>query len=233
MKAYLKGFSTLALSCVAMLLSAALEQEASVAWAQRSPRRVARRPPPPPHHHHHRFMLKLDLGFGGTSETNLPGLTMPDKDLSPTVGFSLQNESIVHRFLALGGVFNVLFWQPQDKAYDDVSTLLDFDMVIKLRVPLPLHHDELLELYAALTPGLSLGVLGNDHPLNHSQNGRFGIGWNIAGFGGVQFNFLPSLGTFIECGYAYHGVWYFFKMLDDLQLENSEIRLNLGLVFIY
>ncbi|MCA9639782.1 MAG: hypothetical protein KC492_03780 [Myxococcales bacterium] len=180
------------------------------------------------------FLLAGAFGFAGNSSASGGG-NKSEADLASGLGFYLGNLGRVNRNLALGGTVGMTSWRA-DSLPVDRSYMIDFDFLMRVRFPiLPLNdkHDALVA-YVGMRTGFTLSILAVKDAAPLEAN--IGFGFNLSPVGGLNYNFVDTMGIFLEMGYGLHMAWHQLRSAGSEytgRIANGEFALNFGLNFLY
>lgn len=172
-----------------------------------------------------RLGVKGAFGFGGDAEMKIDsgssdydgydddydyygdGNKIKD-DFETTLGLGVFADFGVTENFSIGPEARFYFWitEIQDRGDYGRNSLIDIDITPRLRFPVA---NGKLELYVALSVGLSVNIMNGDYQDDLEKNGveiNTGLGWNISPMGGMNYFVTEKLGLFAELGYVYHQI---------------------------
>ena len=160
------------------------------------------------------------LDFAGEAEVND---STPDPELDPTVGLRGHLDYAIHRYVSLGGLARMSWWQMDDYDYDR-SFLLDLG-------PRVIGHYEYRDFrfYAGISPGLTLSVLNDDFRGIDNPAAGFTMSVTVAG---MEWWFARHVGLFVELGWVGH--WFeheYENDTDEVDVDLSQGLFEFGFVF--
>jgi hypothetical protein len=152
--------------------------------------------------------------------------TTPDYDLDATVGLRGHLDYAVHRYVSVGGLVRMSWWEPDDEAFGiDRSFLLDLG-------PRVIGHYDWREFrfYGGISPGLTLSAI--DHYTNDVDNPAAGFTLSLT-VAGAEWWFSRRAGLFLELGWVGHWFEHDFDGVGvaDLEIELSQAMMEFGFVF--
>lgn len=154
----------------------------------------------------------MAVDFGGEGELN-----DGDFDLDATPGLHFHGDYAVHRYLSIGGLARMSWWEPDQWGATDRNFLFDLGPRIAG------HYDwRDFRFYAALSPGLTISAIDDDASNIDNPAAGFTMSLTIAG---AEWWFSRKLGLFTELGWVGH--WF----EHDTEVGNGqwEIGLSQGL----
>ena len=175
--------------------------------------------------------IHLGAGFaldvGGEVDFDVRGA---DRDLDATVGLRGHLDYAVHRYVSVGGLVRMSWWEPDDWA-------LDRSFLFDLGPRVIGHYDwRDFRFYAGLSPGIMLSAINDD-----DDDGFRGVDFDNPAVGftmsltvaGAEWWFSKRLGVFAEIGWVGHWFEHDQDNFDggDVEFELSQMMLESGLVF--
>ncbi len=165
----------------------------------------------------------LALDFSGEAEFDR-GTIAQDVDLDATPGIRGHLDYDVHRYISVGGMLRMSWWEPDDFGSIDRSFLLD----IAPRVTG--HYDwRDFRFYLAFAPGLTISAIDDDGV--GVENPAAGFTLSLT-FAGMEWWFARNVGLFVELGWVGH--WFEHDGeagSADLEVDLSQGLFELGFVF--
>lgn len=176
---------------------------------------------------HLRFAGYLALGLAGEAEYAVDASSI-DLDLDPTVGFGVRGEYPVHEYFAIGGLFELLTFEPEDTVFFDSEreAVFDIDLWLKGRYTIAIQSDLALELYAGLPFGLALAVLNDPDGTGDETY----AGYNIGILAGAMLLFGDHFGGFFELGWRHHGVFH-EENNTDFSVNTHQLGMHFGFLY--
>lgn len=189
-----------------------------------------------------RLLLKGHIGLNTTMTlgASVAGLSAGTQSFKTdgSRGFEVELTGRPIPYLAMGITTGMVF------AGDSSMSLpaLDLNAVIKLILPLGrLDNRHLVEFYAGVSGGLSLGLsgdlMGRGLNLKNMQVPlSIRTGWNVNPHGGMLLNVHRNLALFMELGYSIHSTPYGNNSLGtnitvDVAWKEANVRAGVGFNF--
>ncbi|HJL14464.1 MAG TPA: hypothetical protein RMH99_02340 [Sandaracinaceae bacterium LLY-WYZ-13_1] len=154
------------------------------------------------HDDYTRLGAHFALGLAGDAEVNAEGLETV-WGLDPTLGFGARLERPVHPFVVLGGLFEMLAFDPDGRS--DTQWIFDFDLSVRVRALVEIDTAVYLEPYAGLPVGFTLGYLFDPGDLLGDGQSVW-PGWNIGAMGGLGL-VVEGFSAYVEVGWRHHQVY--------------------------
>jgi hypothetical protein len=159
----------------------------------------------------------LALDFGGEAEFGTG-----DDDLEATFGLRGHLDYAVHRYLSIGGLTRMSWWEPDDV---DIDRSFLFDLG-----PRVVGHFEWRDFrfYGGISPGLTISAMSDDAGVDNPAPG-FTLSLTIAG---MEWWFARHAGLFVELGWVGH--WFeheYENSANEVEIDLSQGMFELGFVF--
>jgi hypothetical protein len=162
----------------------------------------------------------LALDVGGEAEFN-----DTDTDLDATIGLRGHIDYAVHRFVSVGGLVRLSWWEPDDYDIVDRSFLLDLG-------PRVIGHYDWREFrfYGGISPGLTISAIDDDNTGIDNPAAGFTISLTVAG---AEWWFSRKVGLFAELGWVGHWFEHDLEGLNrgDVEIDLSQAMMEFGFVF--
>jgi len=160
----------------------------------------------------------LALDFAGEVEFERPqNLTRGGDDLDATFGLRGHLDYQLHKFISLGGMARMSWWEP------DYSVAIDRSFLFDLGPRLIGHYDwRDFRFYGGISPGLTISAMGDDGIGVDNPAAGFTLSLTLAG---MEWWFSRKVGLFVELGWVGH--W--FEHDSDVGAGDLEVDLSQGL----
>lgn len=162
----------------------------------------------------------LSTDAGGEVEFNDSG---PDRDLDASIGLRGHLDYAVHRYVSIGGMVKLSWWEPDD-------TPIDRSFLFDLGPRVIGHYDwRDFRFYGGISPGLTISAIDDD--LNGIDNPAAGFTLSLT-IVGAEWWFSRKVGLFAEIGWVGHWFEHDTDGAGDFDVEMSQAMLvPLGFVF--
>jgi hypothetical protein len=162
----------------------------------------------------------LALDVGGEAE-----IGNVETDLDATFGLRGHLDYAVHKYVSVGGLLRLSWWEPDDYGFADRSFLLDLG-------PRVIGHYDWRDFrfYGGISPGLTISAIDDEGTYIDNPAAGFTISLTVAG---AEWWFSRKVGLFAELGWVGH---WFDHDLDgfnrgELDIEISQMMMEFGFVF--
>jgi hypothetical protein len=165
------------------------------------------------------------LDFGGEVELDRGvNFNYGEADLEATFGLRGHLDYQVHRYVSLGGLVRMSWWEPEYTTSIDRSFLLDLGpRVIG-------HYDwRAFRFYGGLAPGLTISAIDDDGIGVSNPAAGFTLSLTLAG---MEWWFSRKAGLFVELGWLGH--WFDHdaqRLQGDREFHLSQGLFEFGVVF--
>jgi hypothetical protein len=178
----------------------------------------------------------VSLGLGGEYEQKFVATGQSiNEGLAVTYGLDAFVDLPVHRYITLGAVARFSSYAGADwaQANLDRGSLLDLALQPKVRYPF-LSNSTLIEIYAGLPLGLTLGSMSDDLSQG-SIEFQSGTGLTVGVLAGVNVFLSNTLALTFELGYVRHSFTSDATakgagVSTDVAMSLGQVRLNGGLL---
>jgi hypothetical protein len=170
------------------------------------------------------------LGLGGELE-GTAGSLASTSGLDATVGFGLRGEVPLHAYFALGGSFELLFFEAS-AGWAEREAVFDFAIFPKLRYRIALDRGLAVEPYLGVPFGLTLAVLASP---SSSRDDEVWPGFHTGVMAGAML-FFDRFGLLFELGWRHHQV---FNEANspfgsvDLKFVTNQFAMNIGAFLVF
>jgi hypothetical protein len=160
------------------------------------------------------------VDFGGEAEFG----RFDEDDLDATIGLRAHLDHLIHKYVSIGGMVRMSWWEPEYVLAIDRSFLLD------LAPRVVGHYDwRDFRFYGALAPGLTLSAIDDDGSRIDNPAVGFTLSLTVAG---MEWWFSRRAGLFVELGWVGH--WFEHDRgpgIADLDIGLSQGLFEFGFVF--
>jgi hypothetical protein len=159
------------------------------------------------------------LDFGGEYDLDRPNRINPfgNNSLDGTFGVRGHLDYQLHKYLSLGGMVRMSWWEP------DYSVAIDRSFLLDLGPRLIGHYDwRDFRFYGGISPGLTISAIGDDGIGVDNPAAGFTLSLTLAG---MEWWFRRNVGLFVELGWVGH--W--FEHDSALNQPDLEVNLSQGL----
>ena len=165
----------------------------------------------------------LVLDFGGEAEFDR-NVTAAEYDLDATPGIRGHLDYAVHRYVSIGGMARMSWWEA------DWITSIDRSFLLDLGPRLVGHYDwRDFRFYIAMSPGLTISVVDDDGIGVDNPAAGFTLSLTFAG---AEWWFSDRVGLFTELGWVGHWFEHDGDPVDaELEVDLSQGLFELGFVF--
>lgn len=174
--------------------------------------------------------------FEGDFDSNAPfGLLdfeIENEDMVSTWGVMAQYDTVVQKYLAVGGRFSVASFNSE--ARDDEN--FDRDWLMNLGVAPKLRYafsGTPARIYATTPVGLSIILPSEDWEDENGVQTEVGVSWHLSLLVGADYSFTDDFGVFVEMGWALQNINWEGETVDgdfstELDGGFGQFGLNLG-----
>jgi len=159
------------------------------------------------------------IDFGGEFDLDRPQRINPygNNNLDATFGLRGHLDYQLHKYLSLGGMLRMSWWEP------DYSVAIDRSFLLDLGPRLIGHYDwRDFRFYGGISPGLTISAMGDDGIGVDNPAAGFTLSLTLAG---IEWWFSRKVGLFAELGWVGH--W--FEHDSDANQADLEVDLSQGL----
>lgn len=161
----------------------------------------------------------LALDFGGEFELERPNRLNPyvNNNLDATFGLRGHLDYALHKYISVGGMVRMSWWEP------DYSVTIDRSFLLDLGPRLIGHYDwRDFRFYGGISPGLTISAIGDDGIGVDNPAAGFTLSLTLAG---MEWWFARRVGLFVELGWVGH--W--FEHDSDVNAADLDVDLSQGL----
>lgn len=149
-----------------------------------------------------------------------------DTDLDATVGLRGHLDYAVHRYVSVGGLLRLSWWEP-----DDEPSSIDRSFLLDLGPRVIGHYDwRDFRFYGGISPGLTISAINDDGDNFDNPAAGFTISLTVAG---AEWWFSRKVGLFAELGWVGH--WFEHELegfnRGDVEIDISQAMMEFGFVF--
>jgi hypothetical protein len=167
----------------------------------------------------------MAIDFGGEVDFDQPGPARGWDDLDATVGIRGHWDHEVHRYISIGAMLRMSWWEP-DYYFEGVGRSFLLDPCFRAIG----HYDwRDFRFYGGLAPGLTLSVINDDFV--GVDNPAIGFTMSVT-LAGMEWWFSRKAGLFVELGWVGH--WFEHDVdgsAPDLDVHLSQGLFEFGFVF--
>jgi hypothetical protein len=160
----------------------------------------------------------LVLDFSGEVDFERPqNFARGGDDLDATFGLRGHLDHQLHKYISIGGMLRMSWWEP------DYSVAIDRSFLLDLGPRLVGHYDwRDFRFYGGLSPGLTISAIGDEGINVDNPAAGFTLSLTLAG---MEWWFSRKVGLFVEMGWVGH--W--FEHDGDLNQSDLDVDLSQGL----
>ncbi|MEO7737576.1 MAG: hypothetical protein ABIS11_05555 [Candidatus Dojkabacteria bacterium] len=163
------------------------------------------------------------LDFGGEVDFERPGIAglnaYGNDDLDATFGIRGHLDYQLHKYISIGGMVRMSWWEP------DYFLAIDRSFLLDLGPRLIGHYDwRDFRFYGGISPGLTISAINDDGNSVAVDNPAAGFTLSLT-LAGMEWWFSRRVGLFVELGWVGH--W--FEHDSDFNQGDLEVDLSQGL----